>query len=103
MEKSSQSASNAAIETLQPEPHVQAPDKKPKARRKSVKKEVVYPPLSEQVLDLLTTNETAFYLRLRPQTLRKQHCQGKCKLRPAKINGRLLWRKAEIVDLLSAA
>ena len=91
---------NAAIKSTQQEPQGQAPDKKAKGQRAYVKKEVAYPPLSEQPLELLTTNEASFYLRLRPQTLRKQLCHGKCKIKPLKVNGRLLWRKNDLVNLL---
>lgn len=103
MENSSTPANNVAINTMQADTQAPAPESNPKVRRRPAKKEVIYPPLNEQPLEHLTTNEAAFYLRLRPQTLRKQLCKGKCKIRPIKINGRLLWRKTAIVDLLRTA
>jgi hypothetical protein len=55
---------------------------------------------------LLTTEELAAQLSLRPQSIRKRYCQtgGYYQLRPLKLpNGRLMWPADHIERLTEAA
>lgn len=58
----------------------------------SVKK---YPPLEEVTKPTLTTDEAAYYLNRKPQTLRAWACLENGPLRPRNVNGRLHWGTAE--------
>ncbi len=60
-----------------------------------------YPPLNEVTRDLLTTDETAFYLGLKPQTLRKWHCEGKGVIRPTYIGSKPMYKKAAVQELIA--
>lgn len=59
-----------------------------------------YPPLSEVNVRFLTTDQAAFYLNRRPQTLRSWagHKTGPCM--PVKMMGRLAWKVKDIEGLL---
>lgn len=48
----------------------------------------------------INTNEAAFYLGRKPQTLRKWASLESGPLRPVRINGRLAWAIADIKRLL---
>ena len=50
--------------------------------------------------DILTTNEAAAILNLRPQTLRKWACLGSGPIRPININGRLAWKVQDIKRMI---
>ena len=59
-----------------------------------------YPPLTEVTRPNLKTEEAAFYLNRRPQTLRVwAMCDGIEGLRPKRINGLLAWSTAEVKAL----
>ncbi len=60
-----------------------------------------YPPLAEVTRDLLTTDETAFYLGLKPQTLRKWHCEGKGAIRPTYIGKKPMYQKSAVQKLIA--
>jgi hypothetical protein len=45
---------------------------------------------------VLDTNEAAFHLGRRPQTLRKWACLENGPIRPIRIHGRLGWRVADL-------
>jgi len=49
----------------------------------------------------INTNEAAFQLGRKPQTLRKWACRENGPLRPVRINGRLAWAVADIKRLLN--
>lgn len=49
---------------------------------------------------LLTTDEAATALRMRPQTLRRWACQGSGPIRPVKIGGRLAWKRESVLRLI---
>ena len=49
----------------------------------------------------IDTNEAAFHLGRKPQTLRKWACYEDGPLRPIRINGRLAWAVADIKRLLN--
>lgn len=60
-----------------------------------------YPPIAEVTRDLLTTDETAFYLGLKPQTLRKWHCEGKGVIRPTYIGSKPMYKKSAVQQLIA--
>lgn len=60
-----------------------------------------YPPLTEVTRDLLSTDETAFYLGLKPQTLRKWHCEGKGVIRPTYIGKKPMYHKSAVQQLIA--
>jgi len=59
-----------------------------------------YPPLLEVTREVLTTDEAAFYLNRRPQTLRAWACLTSGPCMPVRIMGRLAWKVADIKRLL---
>ena len=59
-----------------------------------------FPPLHEVLRTALTTNEAAYYLNRRPQTLRIWACMDSGPIRPKRIMGRLAWPVADIRKLL---
>jgi hypothetical protein len=61
----------------------------------------IFPPLEAERREVVGTEQAAFYLNLKPQTLRAWSCLGSGLLRPIRISNRLAWRTAEIRDLLA--
>lgn len=61
------------------------------------------PPLETVTRPAVTTEEAAFYLSRRPQTLRCWACHEDGPIRPLRINGRLAWPVAELRKLLEVA
>jgi hypothetical protein len=61
----------------------------------------VYPPLHTINRSHIQTNEAAFYLNRKPQTLRHWACFENGLIRPIRINGRLGWPVNEIKRLLN--
>ena len=59
-----------------------------------------YPPLCEVTREVLTTDEAAFYLNRRPQTLRAWACLKHGPCIPLRIMGRLAWKVGDIKTLL---
>lgn len=59
-----------------------------------------FPPLDQLNCPIVTTEQAAFYLNRRPQTLRAWACLENGALRPLRINGRLAWRVSDIRNLL---
>lgn len=53
-------------------------------------------PLEHVTRPMLTTEEAAFYLNRRPQTLRVWACTEEGPIRPVRVNGRLGWRVADV-------
>lgn len=53
-------------------------------------------PLEQVVRPMLTTAEAAFYLNLKPQTLRIWACKECGPIRPVRLHGRLGWPLADI-------
>ena len=51
--------------------------------------------------DCLTTEEAAKTLNRKVQTLRKWACLENGPVRPVRLNGRLLWRVADLARLLA--
>ena len=58
-------------------------------------------PLDLETRSKLPTNDTAFHLSKRPQTLRSWACLENGPIRPIRIHGRLFWSTAEIKKLLN--
>jgi len=51
----------------------------------------VYPALDAVTRPMLTTDETAYYVNRKPQTLRVWACTEAGPLRPVRLHGRLGW------------
>lgn len=62
-----------------------------------------YIALSDEKRTTIDTNEAAYHLGRKPQTLRAWACHENGALRPIRINGRLAWPVAEIRRLLSGS
>lgn len=60
-----------------------------------------YTPLARENRSVIDTNEAAFHLGRKPQTLRKWACHEDGPLRPIRIYGRLAWSVAEIKRIVS--
>ena len=60
------------------------------------------PPLDQVTRPTVTTQEAAYYLSRRPQTLRGWACHDNGPLRPRRIHGRLAWPVPEIRFLVGA-
>jgi len=58
--------------------------------------------LDQVVSPTLTTEQAAFYLNRKPQTLRAWACLENGPLRPLRINGRLAWVVEDIRTLLKS-
>lgn len=63
--------------------------------------ETPYTSLVRENRTVIDTNEAAFHLGRKPQTLRKWACYEDGPLRPIRIYGRLAWSVDEIKCLLS--
>lgn len=57
--------------------------------------------LAAQVRSTVSTDEAAFHLGRKPQTLRKWACYEDGPLRPVRINGRLAWRVTDLQRVLN--
>jgi len=57
--------------------------------------------LERESRSAINTNEAAFHLGRKPQTLRKWACYENGPVRPIRINGRLAWLVADIKALLN--
>jgi hypothetical protein len=60
-----------------------------------------FPPLDRETRSTITTEQAAFYLNRRPQTLRAWACLENGPLRPIRICGRLAWKVSEISAVLN--
>jgi len=60
-----------------------------------------FPPLERESRPTVPTEQAAYYLNRKPQTLRAWAClEPKGCIRPIRINGRLAWKVSEIRALL---
>jgi len=57
--------------------------------------------LESQTLTHVPTNVAAFYLNRKPQTLRAWACLQNGAVNPVRINGRLAWPVAKIMEVLA--
>lgn len=55
-----------------------------------------FPPLEQVTRPTVPTEQAAYYLNRRPQTLRGHACMEIGPIRPLRINGRLAWPVADI-------
>jgi hypothetical protein len=60
-----------------------------------------YTALVRENRTVIDTNEAAFHLGRKPQTLRKWACYEDGPLRPVRIMGRLAWPVADILRIVS--
>jgi len=60
-----------------------------------------YTALVRENRTVIDTNEAAFHLGRKPQTLRKWACHESGPLRPVRIMGRLAWSVADIMRIVS--
>lgn len=60
-----------------------------------------FPPLERETRPTVTTEQAAYYLNRKPQTLRAWACLENGAIRPIRISGRLAWPVAAIRDLLA--
>lgn len=60
-----------------------------------------YTALWRENRSVIDTNEAAFHLGRKPQTLRKWACHEDGPLRPIRIMGRLAWSVADIMRIVS--
>lgn len=63
--------------------------------------EAKFTALAQENRSVISTNEAAFHLGRKPQTLRKWACYEDGPLRPVRINGRLAWRVADLNRVLT--
>lgn len=59
-----------------------------------------FPPLEEVTSPNVDTNQAAFYMNRKPQTLRKMACEETGPIRPKRIGGRLAWSVADLKSIL---
>ncbi len=62
-----------------------------------------FPPLELVTKPVVTTEQAAYYLMRKPQTLRTWACNEDGPIRPTRVNGRLGWPVAAIRELLGVA
>lgn len=72
-----------------------------KNSNQSISDQRIFPPIQEITRQNITTEEAAYYLNRRPQTLRCWAMREDGLIRPIRINGRLAWSVAEIKALLN--
>jgi hypothetical protein len=61
---------------------------------------IQYPPLEQVTRPTVPTDQAAYYLNRKPQTMRAYACLENGPIRPIRINGRLAWPVAAIRELL---
>jgi hypothetical protein len=61
-----------------------------------------FPPLEQVTRPTVPTEQAAYYLLRRPQTLRAWACLGNGPLHPIRLHGRLAWKVDEIRRALGA-
>jgi len=62
-----------------------------------------FTPLEKETRTHVPTDDAAFHLNRRPQTLRAWACAENGLIRPMRINGRLAWPVASIRSILEGA
>lgn len=60
-----------------------------------------FPTLALETRTAVPTDNAAYHLNRRPQTLRKWACLENGPIRPVRINGRLAWRVSDLQALLA--
>ena len=69
----------------------------------SPNKEKIFPKFESLTRPTLTTEDAAYYLNRKPQTLRGWACYENGPIRPTRINGRLAWSVASLRNLVGGA
>jgi hypothetical protein len=64
-------------------------------------KDTIFAPLDAETRSAIPTNNAAFHLNRRDQTLRGWACHENGPIKPVRINGRLAWPVADIKKLLA--
>lgn len=62
-----------------------------------------FTPIKQETRPAVPTDQAAYYLIRRPQTLRIWACMENGPIRPIRVNGRLAWPMSAIKDLLGVA
>jgi hypothetical protein len=62
---------------------------------------LMYPPLEQVTRPTVPTDQAAYYLNRRPQTMRSWASLQNGPIRPIRVNGRLAWRVVDIRAVLS--
>ena len=60
-----------------------------------------FPPLEQVTRPTVPTNQAAYFLNRKSQTLRAWACLENGPIRPIRINGRLAWKVSDIKSLLN--
>jgi len=60
-----------------------------------------FPTLAHETRAAVPTDNAAYHLNRKPQTLRKWACLENGPIRPVRINGRLAWRVCDLQALLA--
>lgn len=68
---------------------------------KSTLNQIKYQPLENETRSVIPTEQAAYYLSRKSQTLRAWACLENGPIRPLRINGRLAWSVADILKLLN--
>ena len=68
--------------------------------RRAVSEPQKFPPLELVTRPTVPTEQAAYYLNRRPQTLRGHACMENGPIRPLRINGRLAWPVSELRRVL---
>ena len=73
------------------------------ATRRAATDKSAFPPLESITRPAVDTAAAAYYLNRKPQTLRGWACNEDGPIRPVRLNGRLAWKVADLIQLLEIA
>lgn len=74
---------------------------KSKTDHKLADTQAKYPPLETVTSPTVPTEQGAFYINRKAQTLRKWACLENGPIRPIRIHGRLAWRVSDLKALIT--
>ncbi len=60
----------------------------------------IFLPIAQETRSHIPTEQAAYYLSRKPQTMRLWSCKDNGPLRPIRLHGRLLWPVADLKKLL---
>lgn len=72
-------------------------------RCEALEVQLTYPTLDLVTSPTVITEQAAYYLNRKPQTLREWACREHGPLRPIRVNGRLAWPVSELRRVLGVA
>lgn len=75
----------------------------PSGSRRAAAPKVEYPPLDSVSRPTVPTDQAAYYLDRRPQTLRGWACLGDGPIKVLRVHGRLAWSVSDIKSILGKA